>query len=179
MIILNERVFAEKCIDTYSYGDNIYETLQILAKYYYTEGLRAKRIEKKLIEFLQENYQRYQSNITRWQETAEKLSRKAGKYPLYENNEILITKDELSVIDNIEEPNGKTDLRRIAFTLLCLAKLYNARNVNNNGWVNTDAKDIFKMAHVSVSKKRQFQIFGDLQILGLIDSVDSFPAKIQ
>ena len=67
MVILNEREYAEKCLDTYSYGENIYATLQILAKYYYADGLRAKRIEKKLLEFLRENYPRYQSNISKWQ----------------------------------------------------------------------------------------------------------------
>ena len=173
MIILNEREYAQKCLDTYSYGENIYETLQILAKYYYADGLRAKRIEKKLLEFLQENYPRYSSNMLKWQETVEKISRRAGKYPLYEDAGVMITQAELDTIDAIEEKKGKPVLRRLAFTLLCLAKLANQRHDKNNGWVNTEAKDIFQMAHISASKVRQYQMLGDLGMMGLLE----FPKK--
>jgi len=173
MIILNEREYAEKCLSTYSYGDNIYETLQILAKYYYSDGLRVKRIEKKLLEFLQSNYPRYSSNILKWQDTVEKISRRAGKYPLYENAEVMITKAELDTIAGIEEKKGKPVLRRLAFTMLCLAKLANQRNEKNNGWVNTSVKEIFDMAHISATNERKYQLLGDLGIIGLIE----FPKK--
>jgi len=173
MIILNEREYAETCINTGDVGENVYITLQILAKYYYEQGMRTKRIEKALLEFLKENYKRYHANILKWQETVERISRRAGKYPLYDISEILITQAEIDTINSIEESNGRTELKRLAFTILCLAKLANKRNVKNNGWVNEDAKDIFKMAHISASKLKQYQMLGDLGLLGLLE----FPKK--
>lgn len=173
MIILNEREYAAECLRTRSYGDNIFTTVQILSKYYYDNGYREKRIEKFLFAFLEECYPGYAANKRRWADTVEHLARHAGKYKLYENVEVWITQTELDSISEITVEGWKdSDLRRLAFTFLCLAKLYNARNEKNNNWVNTAVNDVFDMAHVTASKKDKYKMLGSLDKIGILS-----PAK--
>ena len=170
MIILNEKEYAEECLRTNSYGESIYITLQILAKYYYyVHGFRAKRIEHALIDFLSNNYPGYSASKRQWADTVERLSRHAGKYDLYEDSEIWITKTELDRIESISVPAWKDiDLRRIAFTFLCLAKLNNRRNPKNNNWVNTAVNDVFAMAHVNANKIDKYKMLGALDHISIL-----------
>lgn len=171
MVILNEKEYAENCLKTGELDKKPFKTLQILAKYYYHHlGYRKKKIYTLLVEYLSKNYSKYNANITSWNNTIEKIANKAGKYPLYEISEVWLTKAELETIDNID---SKNDLKQLAFTLLCLAKLENIKNPKNNGWVNCDSKEIFNMAHISLSKKNQCKMLGDLGVLKLIE----FPKK--
>ena len=166
-IILNEREYAESCLKTGEIDDEPFRTLQILAKHYYhILGYRKKRITKLLTEYMQNNYDRYNSNINSWNDTIEKIAAKAGKYTLCEISEIWITENELKTIDNVE---GDIDLKALAFTFLCLAKLGNAKNSKNNGWVNYKTKDVFDLAHISANINDQDTMIGYLRMMGLIE----------
>lgn len=170
MIILNEKEYAEECLRTRTIGDKPFHTLSILAKYYYhCLRYRKKKITELLIDFMSKYYPRYDVNKSSWNESIEKIAKNAGKYTLYEIDGIWITSKELEVVDNIE---NKT-LSRLAFTLLCLAKLNNIKNPNNNNWVNTDAKEIFDIARISCNASSRYNKLGKLQILGLLE----FPKK--
>lgn len=53
--------------------------------------------------------------------------------------------------------------------MLCYAKLYNCISENNNGWINADIKEIFKVARVSVKYRNdKFLYLNDLERTGLI-----------
>ena len=53
--------------------------------------------------------------------------------------------------------------------MLCYAKLYNCISENNNGWINTDIKEIFRVARVSVKYRNdKFLYLNDLEKIGLI-----------
>ena len=53
--------------------------------------------------------------------------------------------------------------------MLCYAKLYNKISDKNNGWVNTDIKEIFRVARVSVRYRNdKFLYLNDLETSGLI-----------
>ncbi|MCD8291184.1 MAG: hypothetical protein LUC91_06755 [Prevotella sp.] len=161
---MNERDYAEQCIKDGNMGDKPYNTLMILAKYYYSIGLKNKKISENLKEFLEENYPKYKHFRKTWDDTVESIVRKAKRYPLYENDGVWITQSEL---DKIEELKTKT-MRRVMFTILCLAKLGNLRNDKNNGWVNNDRKEIYTLARVNCSvAERNFKI-GDLKDLGYL-----------
>lgn len=171
MIILNEKSWVEECLKTGDMdSEKPYKVLQLIAKYYYhCLGYRKKKIINGLTEFMKENYPPYYSSLSSWNDTIEKIAAKAGNYKLYEISEILITKPELEIIDSIENKN----IRLVAFTMLCLAKYGNVKNEKNNGWVNLETKEIFKLARVSASTARQDEILGDLGIMGLLE----FPKK--
>lgn len=172
MIILNEREYAESCIQNGILDKKPAITLHIIAKYlYHIKGLRKRKIFLFLAEFMEKNYLRYSKSKNSWNATIEKIAAKAGKYPLYEISEIWITDNELKRIDTV--PLSKNH-KVVAFTLLCLAKFYNFRNSKNNGWVNNDVSEVFKLAHISTTSTRQEEILGDLALFGLIE----IPKKI-
>lgn len=165
MIVLNELEYAEQCIKNH-YIDKPYPTLSILAKYYYFHlGHTKKEVIDDLTEFISTNYVKYQSEHRYWDEVIEKLSNKVDKYTLYEIAGVWITEDELNTIQNIKNDT----LERIAFTLLCLAKLANMKNEKSNGWVNDSAKDIFSLARVSATTVKKYELLGELYNLGLIE----------
>lgn len=171
MIILDERKFAENCLDKNDIGENPYFTLSTIAKYYYHIcGYKKKKIYSLLLEFIKKNYSKYELNEFSWLETIDKISKNAHKYPLFEISGVKITKSEMKTIKSIKNKV----LERLIFTMLCLAKLHNIQNPKNNSWVNTEIKDIFKLARIDcTSDKRDIKI-NELYSLGLLE----FPKRI-
>lgn len=171
MITLNEKEYAEDCLKRKQIDDKPFYTLSILAKYYYhCFGYRKAKITELLTDFMEKHYARYDCNKTMWNESIEKIAKNAGKYTLFEIDGVWITKAELDTISNI---HNKV-LERLAFTLLCLAKLGNAKNPNNSGWVNNDAKEIFSLARISCSVDGRYEKLGELQQLSMLE----FPRRI-
>ena len=108
------------------------------ARYLYHEkGMRKVRIIKELNKFMDENYPHY--NSMDWLDSLEKYAGKAKKYPLCECKGVWITENELKTINEIHDKV----LERLAFTLLCLAKFRNFRNLKNNNWVNYRNGEIY------------------------------------
>ncbi len=170
MILLNERRFAESCLSGGLNGQKPYFVLSILASYYYANGLKKKAIQEKLIDYLRAFYPRYEIDDCDWVDITDKLAAKAGSRELFEADGVRITKEEMNTIKNI---NDKV-LERLAFTLLCIAKLNDIKNPSNNGWVNTDSKEIFSYARITCSTFERDVKIGMLYKLGLID----FPRRI-
>lgn len=166
MIVLNEKEYAEECLKNKSISEKPFFTLSILAKYYYhVKNYRKKKITSLLIDFMEKYYPRYDCNKLSWNDSIEKIASRAGKYSLFEIDGVWITEAEFNVIENIRN----RVLERLAFTMLCLAKLNNLKNPNNNGWVNTAAKDIFELAHISGNVKSKYEKLGTLYHLGLLE----------
>ena len=138
----------------------------ILARYYYhNNGFRKKKIYNLLFDFLKRNYPRYELEESYWIGTVEKIASRAGKYPLAEIRGVSISVSEMLTITSI---HNKV-LERLAFTMLCLAKFWNAKKPNNNGWVNTDSKELFQYARIS-SKALDREIrIGQLHDMGLLE----------
>lgn len=167
MIILNERKYAEQCIENGDLGEKPNITLKIIAKYlYHIQGYKKKKIYSYLVRYMENNYPRYIKDKTSWDDTIEKIAGIAGKSPLYEDSEIRITEKEISVINDLEHSK---EHKMVIFTLLCLAKLKNQRVQKNNGWVNNSSEEIFKLAHITTTPLRREEIIGDLLICGLVE----------
>lgn len=170
MIILNEKEYAEECLKSKTINNKPFITLSVLAKYYYhCYGYRKKKITELLIDYMNRYYPHYSSNKSSWDENIEKLAANAGKFTLFEIDGVWITKAELETIQNI---HNKV-LERLAFTMLCLAKLNNIKNPQNQGWVNADAKEIFSLARISCSVVNRYVQLGMLNQIGLLE----FPKK--
>lgn len=166
MIILNEKEFAENCLQK-GIGDNNPNFIIFpLAKYYYHHcGFRKKKIISLLIDFLSKYYPRYEMNEYTWQSTVERLAGKAGSYPLFEISGIKVTRSEMKIITNI---HNKV-MERLAFTMLCLAKLGNAKSESNNSWVNENSKEIFNFARISCKADDREIKIGKLWDMGLLE----------
>lgn len=165
LIVLNEKEYAENCLKNGKLSNKPFFDLSIIAKYYYSIGYKKKKIETLLNDFMRENYDRYEFDEISWRNTISNLVEKAKKYKLFEINGIKVTKSEL---EKISEIHNKV-LERLMFTMLCLAKLGNERNERNNGWVNTEVKDIFTLARISATIYDQDLKINQLYQLGLIE----------
>lgn len=177
-IILNELKEAEHILKTKTYKD-IRQAVSILARYYYhIENLRGKKIYELLDVFLKENYPEY--NPSKWTKTLNVQIKKAPKYPLQTIPYVPVTQNELNTIDSL--PHSSYRLKRLSFTLLCLAKFCNIRNDTNNDWVNKPIQEIFVLANIPVSQKEQGSLLYQLKTLGLItysSKVDSTNINVQ
>lgn len=164
--ILNEKEYVENALTTGDYADDIYKTLVLMAQYYYQYcGYRKVKITNLLLDFLVKNYAPYAHNKRQWAATCEKIARKTGGKTLLEISGVWVTASELDTITKIA---NKT-LARLAFTMLCIAKLNNAKNTKNNNWVNLDSKDIFNAARVTGSRTQRDLRIADMLDLGLIE----------
>lgn len=161
-IILNEYAWAEKMIEESSLGDNTYETLCRVAKYYKANGMQKTELRKKLEEFLR-RCDPYVSPVL-WSDTLDKATKVGMKYDLVMIEKIVVTKPEMETILKLTG----VQLQRLAFTLLCVAKYMMAVAPKTDGWVNTPENEVMKMANIKTSYKRQNLMYGQLLDEGLL-----------
>lgn len=163
-VVLNETKQAKYIIEKGEVGTKPTSTLFLLGKYYrQKENLNKEQTVNKLNEFMTTNYKNY--NPALWEEAIEDIAKKANKYPLREIDSIGIAKSELDKIAELH--NIKYE--KLLFTMLCYAKLYNTISEINNGWVNTDIQELYRVARVTVKyKKDKFLFLNDIEGTGLI-----------
>lgn len=163
-VVLNELKQVKQILSGGEIGSKPSATLFILGRYYRnTEGLDEDRTAEKLNEFMQKYYANY--NSASWEGIIESIAVKSSKYPLRNIDCIFISKQELDTIRNIK--NLKYE--KLAFTMLCFAKLYNTVSAQNHGWINTKISEVFRSAGVTVKHRNdKFLYLNDLYTKGLI-----------
>lgn len=161
-IVLNEYDWAERALKDKALGKKPYETLSRVAKYYTYKNYTRKEVRRLLDEFLLQCEPT--ASLVTWSDTLDNAAKYAAKYPLIMIEEIIITKPEMEKIDALP---GK-QLRRLAFSLLCIAKYLYAVSPNTSYWVGTPDNEIMKMANINTSIKRQSSMFGQLKDAGMI-----------
>lgn len=161
-IVLNEYEWAERMISNHELGKKPIETLNRVAKYYFENRYSKREIRKLLDTFLTQCDPSV--SLVHWSETLDRVAKNVGKFPLIRLDGVRITQKEL---DKIESLGGK-QVRRLAFTLLCVAKYWDAVSESNNHWVNSPDKEIMQMANINTSIKRQSLMFAELRDAGLI-----------
>lgn len=177
MIVVNENEYAQIRIKNKDVGENVYTTLSILAKYYYSQGMKRKAVCIELQNFLEVAYPKYSINKSYWTEVIEKTANKNAKEKLFESDGVWITESEWEKIQAL----GNKILGKLAFTLLCIAKINNQRRSSNNNWVNTDIKEIYKLANISCSVDLRAKRIGTLIHSGLAEfakRVDNLNLKV-
>ena len=161
-IVLNEHEWAEEMITSRSLGKKPYETLCRVARYYLDNGIPKKEVRRMLDTFLLQCDPT--ASLPRWANSLDAALAHALKYEAIEMDGVDITKPEMERIDALQ---GK-QTRRLAFTLLCLAKYWNAVSKKADGWVNSKDSDIMRMANINTSIKRQSLMFHSLNECGMI-----------
>lgn len=171
MIILNEKEYVENCLKNKTLGEKPYRTMFLIAEYYSQYlGYKKKRIESELIDFVSKYYEDFKYRRLFWEDNIEKIAKKAGKHTLVEVDGVWITAKELQ---KIEKLNNKK-LEQLAFTLLCIAKFNHIKQPDNEGWVNTDFKDVFKLARITCSVMQRCIMLNQLYNLKML----KFPRRI-
>lgn len=161
-IVINEYDWAEKMISAHDLGSKPSETLSRISKYYYENKYSKKEIRSMLDAFILQCDP--SASLVGWSDALDKISRGADKYKLVRLDFIPITDKELEYI-NVLKGN---QLRRLAFTLLCVSKYWNTVSASNDNWVNTEDREIMKMANIKTTIKRQSMMFAELRNAGLI-----------
>lgn len=174
-IVLNENEWAEEKIKSNDLGDNTYETLCRVAKYYISNGCSKEYTEQILSRFLVQ----CDSSVVlvRWSNAIQNAIKYAVKYPPVSIDSIKITKGEMDFIDDIDSAQA----RRLAFALLCIAKYFDAVKETNNHWVSTKDSLVMSMANIKTSMKRQCALFRQLNEIGFLEfakKVDNTSTRI-
>lgn len=161
-IVLNEHEWARDMIESRSLGAKPFETLSRVAKYYIDKDYSKKEVRGMLDTFLLQCEPT--ASLPKWSETLDHAVARALKYDAIKIDGIEITKPEMERIDALE---GK-QIRRLAFTLLCLAKYWDIVNPQGDHWVNSKDSDIMRMANINTSIKRQSLMYFNLNEVGMV-----------
>lgn len=161
-IVLNEYEWAERMISNRELGKKPIETLNRVAKYY-LENKYSKHEARKLLDtFLTQCDPT--ASLVHWSDTLDRVIKNASKFPLVKLDGVTVTQNELNRIEAL----GGKQVRRLAFTLLCIAKYWDSVSESNNHWVNSPDREIMQMANINTSIKRQSALFAELRDAGLI-----------
>lgn len=174
-IVLDEHEWSRNMIESRSLGKKPSETLFRIAKYYFSEGCSKKETRNKLDTFLLSCDPT--ASLPKWSDILDYVTSRASKSKEIKIEDIVITQPEIERIDALE---GK-QIRRLAFTLLCLAKYWNCVNPQGDNWVNNKDSEIMRMANVNTSIKRQSLMYHTLNEEGLIQfskKVDNTNVKV-
>lgn len=161
-IVLKENEWAEQMIQSRSLGKKPSETLCRVARYYIDNGYSKKEVRNKLDAFLL--LCEPTSSLPKWSDSLDYAVTRACKYKAIDIDYIEITDAEMKKIDSLD---GK-QIRRLAFTLLCLAKYWSSVIPNSDYWVNNKDNEIMSMANINTSIKRQSLMYWTLREAGMI-----------
>lgn len=174
-IILNERAWAEEAITYKSLGKKPSETLLRVARYYFDEQYSRQEVRKQLEAFLIQCDKN--ASVVAWADTLRWAVATAAKFPMAKVSSVTVTKGELDTIAVVSSRQAG----RLAFTLLCASKYWDAVNPKNNHWVNEKDVEIMRMANMRPTIRRQSQLFAELRDLGLIrfsNKVDNLNVQV-
>lgn len=165
---MNEYTYAENLLNKQDLkvsdlGSKPSSTLNLLARYYREVGKDNDEIKELLSNFLHRCLKdKYKES--KWIDSIFYQVVKSKKYTLKKVDKVEITKPEMEIVQSVK---GKSR-QKVLFTLLVLAKYYNAVSDKNNNWTNLEYKKIFKLANVQLSIQNQALLINDLYNCGFV-----------
>lgn len=166
---MNEYTYAENLLNKQDLkacdlGDKPSSTLNLLARYYREIGKNDDEIKELLSDFLNRCLKdKYKES--KWIDSIFYQVIKSKKYNLKKVDNVIVTKSEMEIIQSVK---GKSR-QKVLFTLLVLAKYYNAVSDKNKNWTNLEYKKIFKLANVQLSIQNQALLINDLYNCGFVN----------
>ena len=166
---MNEYTYAENLLNKQDLkacdlGDKPSSTLNLLARYYREIGKNDDEIKELLSDFLNRCLKdKYKES--KWIDSIFYQVTKSKKYNLKKVDNVIVTKSEMEIIQSVK---GKSR-QKVLFTLLILAKYYNAVSDKNKNWTNLEYKKIFKLANVQLSIQNQALLINDLYNCGFVN----------
>lgn len=161
-IILNENEWAEEMIANHNLGSKPTQTLRRVAGYYYENNYSKKEVRRLLENFLISCDPSV--SLIKWSDSLDRIMKGVGKKQSINVSGVDVTAPEIATIQKL----SSVRTQRLAFTILCIAKYWDAVSKTNHHWTNTPDNEVFKMANIHESIKRQSIMFGDLIRSGLI-----------
>ena len=164
MIILNETEWAAAAIGEKNLGKHPSDTMRMIARYYIDNGMSRSEVAERMVEFLQVCMP--DVVVSKWKQMLTRAYKAAQKQPAVDIDSVVVTKGEIAAINAL--PVNHIRQKRLAFTLLCLAKYWRARNAEYDNWVLTTETDTMEMANIRASMRERCKLFHDLSEAGLI-----------
>jgi hypothetical protein len=163
-IILNEREYARDVIASRDLGAHPLFELGLAAKYFaQVDGFSGQALRDRIEEFFLSCTQ--EDSVPPWYaKKLESLAKEAESTPLVVIDGIDVTEDELRVV--VSE-KGLTN-QKLLFSLLCVAKYWNARNPANDNWVNTKDGEISSLANLTIEPRKRNEILRSFRDAGYI-----------
>lgn len=174
-IVLNENEWAKRQIENRDLGRKPSETLRRVARYYLDSKFSKAETRRKLDTFLIQCDPT--ASLPKWSDALDYALNRALKYDAIDIDGVTVTDREL---ERIEQLDGR-QVRRLAFTLLCLAKYWNEVTGSSSGWVNSRDNEIMAMANINTSIKRQSNMYWLLRENGMVEfskKVDNTNVKV-
>lgn len=174
-IILKENEYAEQLLISCEIGNRPFETFRLVARYYFDKGFSSKEVRKKLEEFILRCDPKF--NFTKKSDYLDTVVSNAARRVAVNINSIPITNAEMDKIDSLDRPQVK----RLAFTLLCLAKYWHELKSDSDYWVNNKDTEIMSLANINTSIKRQGLMYWTLREAGMVQfskKVDNTNVKV-
>lgn len=174
-IVMNENEWARDMILRRDLGKNSFETLTRVARYYLESGFDKREVRKLLDAFVIQCDP--EASLPLYSGMLDDALKRAMKRPSINVETIPVTEKELEAIATSDQRQS----RRLAFTLLVLAKYLDQFKPNNDHWVGIKDSDIMKMANISTSIKRQSSMYNHLNKLGLVQfskQVDNISTRV-
>lgn len=162
---MNELRYAKECVDN-TRGGTDFQTLTIIASYYYSLGYTDKDVYRMLEDYVLRRQPTVSVSLIANELNA--CVAKGKTTQLLSVDEIPISAQELQIINEMSLKNWGVRGRRFAFTALCLAKYKNLKNAKNNSWVSYPLKDIYALSNVTLTKTNQSVLIGDLARAGYL-----------
>lgn len=169
-IILNELKFADKIIQDGPGSLRPAEAVRILAGYCLSLSWAETEIREYIETYLKHYYGSW-PHLKLNQIVAAGI-KSVRRYPLSELSSIPVYQQELNIISNLANIRTK----RLAFTLLCLSRYADSLNENNNGWVNKEGSQIFKLAGIQTTIRNQnlmLKYLIDQNLIGTTKRIDN------
>lgn len=174
-VVLKENEWAQEMIQSSELGKKPSETLRRVARYYLDNGCSPADTRKRLDTFLIRCEPTH--SVQKWSDALDYAVSRATKYKSIDIDSIDITDTEMSRIDSLD---GK-QIKRLAFTLLCLAKYWKIVIPDGDYWVNNKDTEIMTLANINTSIKRQGLMYWTLRETGMIQfskKIDNTNVKV-
>ena len=153
--IMDEREWLEEALRKQSVR-NMYLGIGIAARVYYADGLRKDALWQEVERFILRCDP--DASVVKLAGVIEKAISRAPNRPPLKIDSIPITQEELDEIARMETGS----MRKLAFTLLCLAKYRMEESPKANYWVTYSYTTIFKLANVRAQSNLQLSLLNRL-----------------
>lgn len=161
-IIINEVEWVERMLLEHTFDCRPSEAIDRYARYLNKKGCSKEDMQRKIEEMLLRNDSGV--SLQRWREKIKDAIRRSNR-PLVELDGVTITKAEIDKINELDS----VSLRKIAFTIVCLAKYCNAVRGDQSNWIFFDPNAIAPLACISFSNDQLYSALGKLCDLGYIN----------
>lgn len=162
-LVMNEIAQAENIINSGDFGSKPGISIFLVARYMaQVLNMEPNDISERISNIMAQTVPGFIK--ANWKDKIDTAAAQGNKRKLTYIKSIGVTKSEMEKIDTL--PTKR--LRRLAFTMVVIAKYYNIKNNVSTDWINCQPSDVFRMACINATKPEQAAMYRELTDAGII-----------